>query len=52
MPVPGTNSYMNDVRVGDTGPQNGQTIIRSRAAFNPNAPPKDPAHPIAERTPG
>lgn len=52
----GTNSYMNDVRfdltVGDNGQQDPQTMIGSRPAPNPNAPPKDPSHPAAERTPG
>ncbi len=52
----GTNSYMNDVRfdlrVGDTGPQDPQTMIGSRPAPNPNKPPVDPSHPAAERSPG
>jgi sugar lactone lactonase YvrE len=52
----GTNSYMNDVRfdlsVGDTGPQDPSTMIGSRPAPDPNAPPKDPSHPNAERSPG
>ena len=52
----GTNSYMNDVRfdlrVGETGPQDPQTMIGSRPALNPNVPPKDPSHPVAERTAG
>ncbi len=54
--VAGENSYMNDVRfdlrVGDTGPQDPQTEIGSRPAPNPNAPPPDPAHPNAQRSPG
>ncbi len=52
----GESSYMNDVRfdlrVGDTGPQDPQTEIGSRAAPNPNAPPPDPSHPNAARSPG
>jgi sugar lactone lactonase YvrE len=52
----GTNSYMNDVRfdlsVGDTGAQDPQTMIGSHPAPNPNAPPKDPSQPAAERSPG
>ncbi len=54
--VAGENSYMNDVRfdlrVGDTGPQDPQTEVGSRPAPNPNAPPPDPSHPNAERSPG
>jgi sugar lactone lactonase YvrE len=52
----GTNSYMNDVRfdlrVGDTGAQDPGTMIGSKQAPDPNAPPKDPSHPTAERSPG
>ncbi len=52
----GTNSYMNDIRFdlrnGDSGPQDCTTMIGSRPAPNPNAPPKDPAHPVAERSCG
>ncbi len=52
----GVNSYMNDVRFdlrnGDTGPQDPQTMVGSKPAANPNAPPPDPAHPGAERTSG
>ena len=48
----GINSYMNDVRFdlrnGDTGPQDPQTMIGSKPAANPNAPPPDPSH----RSPG
>ncbi len=54
--VAGTDSYMNDVRfdlrVGETGPQDGQTEVGSRPAPNPNAPPPDPSHPNAQRSPG
>ncbi len=54
--VAGVNSYMNDVRFdlrnGDPGPQDPQTMVGSKPAANPNAPPPDPAHPDAERTPG
>ena len=50
----GTNSYMNDIRfdlrAGDPGPQDCATAIGSRPAPNPNAPPKDAAHPLAERS--
>lgn len=50
----GTNCYLNDVRfdlrVGDPGPQDCATMIGSRPAPNPNAPPRDPAHPTAERS--
>jgi sugar lactone lactonase YvrE len=52
----GTNSYMNDVRfdltVGASGPQDPQTMIGSRPAPRADQPPKDPSHPIAERTAG
>ncbi len=52
--VAGTNSYMNDIRfdlrAGDPGPQDCTTQVGSRPAPNPNAPPKDPEHPIAERS--
>jgi sugar lactone lactonase YvrE len=52
----GTNSYMNDVRfdlsVGETGPQDPQTMVGSRAAADPNKPAPDPTHPDAERTSG
>ncbi len=52
----GTNSYMNDVRfdlrVGDSGPQDSQTMIGSKPAANPNKPAPDPSHPTAERSPG
>lgn len=52
----GTNSYMNDIRfdlrVGDPGPQDPQTMIGSRATLDPNVAPKDASQPIAERTPG
>ncbi len=52
----GTNSYMNDVRfdlrAGDPGPQDCTTMVGSKPAPNPNAPPKDPAHPTAERSCG
>ena len=52
----GTNTYLNDVRfdlsVGETGAQDPQTMIGSRPALNPNAPPKDAMHPAAERSPG
>ncbi len=54
--VAGTNSYMNDVRFdlrgGDTGPQDPQTMVGSSPAANPNAPPPDPSHPAAQRSPG
>ena len=50
----GTNSYMNDIRFdlrgGDPGPQDCTTMVGSRPAPNPNAPPKDPKHPTAERS--
>lgn len=50
----GTNSYMNDVRFdlrgGDPGPQDCTTMIGSAPAPNPNAPPKDPMYPDAERS--
>ena len=52
----GTNSYMNDIRfdlrVGNRGPQDPATMVGSHPAPNPNAPPKDPSFPTAERTPG
>lgn len=52
----GTNSYMNDIRfdlrAGNPGPQDCTTMIGSRPAPNPNAPPKDPGHPMAERSCG
>ncbi len=54
--VAGTNTYLNDVRfdlrVGDSGPQDPSTAIGSKPAPNPNAPPKDPLYPLAERSPG
>ncbi len=54
--VAGPNSYMNDVRFdlrnGDTGSQDPQTMVGSRPAANPNAPPPDPSHPAAERSSG
>ncbi len=54
--VAGANSYMNDVRFdlrnGDSGPQDPQTMVGSRPAANPNAPPPDPSHPAAERSAG
>ena len=52
----GTNSYMNDIRFdlrhGDAGPQDCTTMPGSHPALNPNAPPKDPSHPLAERACG
>ena len=52
--VAGTNSYMNDVRFdlrnGDSGAQDCTTMVGSKPAPNPNAPPKDPEHPLAERS--
>ena len=52
----GANSYMNDVRfdlrVGETGPQDPQTMVGSMPAPNPDAPPKDALHPAAERSGG
>ena len=52
----GTNSYMNDVRfdltVGDSGPQDPQTMIGSRPAADPNKAAPDPSHPDGERSPG
>ena len=52
----GTNSYMNDIRfdltVGETGPQDPQTMIGSRSAADPNKGAPDPSHPDAERSPG
>jgi sugar lactone lactonase YvrE len=52
----GTNSYMNDIRFdlreGQSGSQDPQTMIGSRPAPNPNAPPPDPSHPVAQRSPG
>jgi sugar lactone lactonase YvrE len=54
--VCGTNCYLNDVRfdlrAGDPGPQDCGTMVGSKPAPNPNAPPKDPAHPMAERSCG
>ncbi len=54
--VAGTNSYMNDVRFdlrnGHAGSQDPQTMVGSRPAANPNAPPPDPSHPAAERSSG
>ena len=54
--VAGTNTYLNDVRfdltVGESGAQDPQTMVGSHPAANPKAPPKDPEHPIAERSPG
>ncbi len=50
----GTNCYLNDVRfdlrVGSTSSQDCTTMLGSKPAPNPNAPPKDPAHPMAERS--
>ena len=50
----GTNSYMNDIRfdlrAGDPGAQDCTTMVGSKPAPNPNGPPKDPAHPMAERS--
>ena len=52
----GTNCYLNDVRfdlrVGATGSQDPGTMIGSKAAPNPNVPPRDPKFPMAERSPG
>lgn len=52
----GTNTYLNDIRfdltVGDSGPQDPQTMVGSKPAPNPNRPPPDPSHPTAERSPG
>jgi len=52
----GTNSYMNDIRfdlrVGDSGPQDPQTMPGSRPAPDPGKPAPDPSHPVAERSPG
>lgn len=52
----GKNSYMNDVRfdlrVGNTGPQDPQTMVGSRPAPDAHKPPMDPSHPDAERSPG
>ena len=54
--VCGTNCYLNDIRfdlrAGDPGPQDCGTMVGSKPAANPNAPPKDPAHPMAERSCG
>ncbi len=50
----GTNCYLNDIRfdlrVGNPGPQDCGTMPGSKPAPNPNAPPKDPAHPLAGRS--
>lgn len=50
----GTNSYMNDVRFdlrgGEQGTQDCATAIGSAPAPNPNALPKDPMYPVAERS--
>ena len=52
----GTNSYMNDVRFdlrnGNTGDQDPQTMPGSRVAPNPDTAPKDPDNPVAERSAG
>ena len=52
----GTNCYLNDVRFdlrnGDAGPQDCTTMVGSHPALDPNAPPKDPSHPNAERACG
>ncbi len=52
----GTNCYLNDVRFdlrnGDPGPQDCTTMPGSHSALNPNAPPKDPSHPNADRACG
>ncbi len=52
----GLNSYMNDVRFdlrnGDAGPQDPMTAVGSMPAPDPNKPPKDPLHPLAERKAG
>ena len=50
----GTNCYLNDVRfdlrVGDTGPQDPETMVGSHPVHDPNTPPKDPMHPDDART--
>lgn len=52
----GTNCYLNDVRfdlrVGDSGQQDPQTMVGSHPVYNPNAPANDPKHPTAERSAG
>ncbi|GAC1360147.1 MAG: L-dopachrome tautomerase-related protein [Acidobacteriaceae bacterium] len=52
----GANSYMNDIRfdltVGDSGPQDPQTMPGSKPAPDPHKPAPDPSHPVAERSPG
>ena len=52
----GTNSYMNEVRFdlreGQSGLQDPQTMVGSRPAGDPNKPAPDPAHPDAERSAG
>lgn len=52
--VAGTNAYLNDVRfdlrVGETGEQDPGTRIGSKSEATPDAAPKDPKHPTAERS--
>ena len=52
----GTNCYLNDVRFdlrnGDSGPQDPETMLGSHPAADPNKPAPDPEHPTAERAPG
>ncbi len=52
----GTNCYLNDVRfdlrVGETGPQDPETMVGSKPVHDPNTPPKDAMHPDTARTPG
>lgn len=54
--VAGTNSYMNDVRfdlrVGNSGAQDPGTMVGSMPAASPDVAPKDPKHPLAERSGG
>lgn len=50
----GTDCYPNDVRfdltVGNSGSQDSQTMVGSKPAADPSKLPKDPKHPIAERS--
>ena len=52
--VAGTNSYLNDVRfdlrVGENGNQDPQTMVGSKPAATAEVKPKDPKHPMAERS--
>ena len=54
--IAGTNTYLNDIRfdlsVGASGQQDKQTAIGSVPEPNPDVPPKDAMHPLAERKEG